>query len=213
MTRHPMTRRRWLSFLLLAGFLAAPVLGTQPPPDEKKDFFKGFGTGGFGGPMGQERKVVAQFDKDKDGRLNQEERQAAREFLKKERPKGGPGGFGRGGFMGGDGMTKPLLETLDSDKDGKLTKKEVLAGISKFLGEGHKKGALDETQLANRLQDLLPRPPGFPKGPPEGLPKDNKDGPKEGGPRIIFFDPGRPLAAGIMQRADADKDRKVTLEE
>ena len=34
-----------------------------PPP--------GFGPGGPGGPMGQERKLVKQFDKDADGRLNQ----------------------------------------------------------------------------------------------------------------------------------------------
>ena len=31
----------------------------------------GFGPGGPGGPMGQERKLVKQFDKDADGRLNQ----------------------------------------------------------------------------------------------------------------------------------------------
>src|SRR5262249_8949072 len=54
------------------------------------------GPGGPGGMMGQRRKLVAQFDKDGDGRLNREERKAAREFLKKERAGGGPGGF-RGG--------------------------------------------------------------------------------------------------------------------
>lgn len=78
----------------------------------------GFGPGPGGpGGMGQNRKLVAQFDKDHDGRLNREERQSAREFLKKDRaagggrgfgfgppggrgpgggPPGGPGGFGRG---------------------------------------------------------------------------------------------------------------------
>ena len=39
-----------------------------PPP--------GFGPGGPGGPMGQERKLVKQFDKDADGRLNRDERLA-----------------------------------------------------------------------------------------------------------------------------------------
>jgi hypothetical protein len=55
------------------------------------------GPGGFGGPMGQERKLVKQFDKDGDHRLNAEERTKAREFLK-ENPGGrrGPRGFGRG---------------------------------------------------------------------------------------------------------------------
>ena len=33
------------------------------------------------GPMGQEQKIVRQFDKDKDGRLNNEERKAARAWL------------------------------------------------------------------------------------------------------------------------------------
>jgi spore coat protein CotH len=66
-----------------------------------------FGPGGFGGPGGpggfmgqQERKLVAKFDKDGDGRLNKEERAAARESLKTDSARGGPGGPGgrRGGF-------------------------------------------------------------------------------------------------------------------
>lgn len=65
------------------------------------------GFGPPGGPMGGgDRKLVAQFDEDKDGRLNQQERKAAREFLKKNPRQGGPGGpggpgrgpFGFGGF-------------------------------------------------------------------------------------------------------------------
>jgi spore coat protein CotH len=54
--------------------------------------------GGFG-PMQQERKVVAQFDKDGDKRLNTAERKAAREWLATQ-PAGGFGGR-RGGFGGG----------------------------------------------------------------------------------------------------------------
>jgi hypothetical protein len=61
-----------------------------PPP--------GFGPGG---PMGQERKIVKTFDKDGDGRLNQEERRAARASLKKDREKGGARGRGGFGRMGG----------------------------------------------------------------------------------------------------------------
>lgn len=59
--------------------------------------------GGPGSPMGGERQVVKQFDRDGDGRLNQEERTAAREFLKTNRggggfgPFGGPPGRGPGG--------------------------------------------------------------------------------------------------------------------
>ena len=54
--------------------------------------------GGFG-PMQQERKVVAQFDKDGDKRLSTAERKAAREWLATQ-PAGGFGGR-RGGFGGG----------------------------------------------------------------------------------------------------------------
>lgn len=77
----------------------------------------GFGPGGFnggpGGPMGgPDRKLVEQFDKDKDGRLNTEERKAAREAAKAGGrgpggpggPGGGPRGPGGGGFGGPPGM-------------------------------------------------------------------------------------------------------------
>ncbi len=55
------------------------------------------GFGGPGGPMGAERKLVKQFDKDGDDRLDQAERRAARDFLKADREKN-PGGPGRGRF-------------------------------------------------------------------------------------------------------------------
>jgi hypothetical protein len=62
----------------------------------------GGGRGGRGGPGGggpggnQERAVVAQFDTDKDGRLNATERQAARQFLERSGPAGRGFGGGRG---------------------------------------------------------------------------------------------------------------------
>ncbi len=66
----------------------------------------GFGPGGFGspgggpgGPMQRERQLVKQFDKDEDGRLNQDERQAARDSMKSE--GGRRGGFGPPGGFGG----------------------------------------------------------------------------------------------------------------
>lgn len=63
-----------------------------------------FGPGGRG-PMGQKRQVLKQHDKNKDGWLNKEERDAAREALKTDGGgfgrgpggRGGRGGFGRGG--------------------------------------------------------------------------------------------------------------------
>src|SRR6266576_2448857 len=92
--------------LVFGGLLLAATLhgATQPDPqkdpkkvDLKKDFEPGKSPPMVmvvGGPFGQQRKLVKEFDKDGDGRLNNEERKAAREFIKKQ---GGPGGFGPGG--------------------------------------------------------------------------------------------------------------------
>src|ERR1043166_3594559 len=170
-----MNHRKWLKWTLFLGvaILTMPLLAEQPDekkPFEKKKDFGGFPGGGFGGPpMGQRRKLVDQFDKDGDGRLNADERAAAREFIKKQ---GGGNGFGKG--PGGKGMKcfspgvfipKPLLENLDTDKDGKLAKAELLAGIKKFFADADKdkKGTLDETQLADALTRVMPQP-GFPGG-------------------------------------------------
>ena len=74
----------------------------------------GFGGGGPGGPggMNRETKLVAQFDKNGDSWLNNEERKAAREWLKTQgggRRFGGPGGPGgpRGRFGGPGGGQEP----------------------------------------------------------------------------------------------------------
>jgi spore coat protein CotH len=86
---------RLFRFLVLPGFMALTLdLASAQPPRDKG--------GPPGGPMAEDRKLVKEFDKDGDKRLNREERQAAREFLKKERDAGGgrrmggpPGGMGR----------------------------------------------------------------------------------------------------------------------
>ena len=65
-----------------------------------------FGPGGPGGMLGEVRKIVSRFDKDGDGRLNRQEREAAREGTKSERGRGfgPPGGFRPpGGGPGGPG--------------------------------------------------------------------------------------------------------------
>ncbi|MFO0935272.1 MAG: CotH kinase family protein [Gemmataceae bacterium] len=62
--------------------------------------------GGFGGPPGgQSQKLIEKFDKNGDGRLNSEERAAARKFLQENQNGrgGGFGGRGRGGPPGGFG--------------------------------------------------------------------------------------------------------------
>lgn len=61
--------------------------------------------GGFGGPMQQERKLLAQFDKNGDKRLDAAERKAAREWLATQ-PAGGFGGR-RGGPFGAGSAEAP----------------------------------------------------------------------------------------------------------
>src|SRR5688572_18660191 len=80
-----MTRWRGLAWAT-AALLTVSVAAAQPPG------------GGFGPPGGQDRKVVADFDKDKNGWLNADERKEAREAVKKNRPGGPGGGFRPGGF-------------------------------------------------------------------------------------------------------------------
>jgi CotH kinase protein len=83
----------------VGGLASAMNRRMGPPP----------GFGGPGGPMGGERKLVKQFDKDADGRLDRTERLAARESIKKERASGGRGGrgFGPPGGFGREESTPP----------------------------------------------------------------------------------------------------------
>ena len=94
--------------------VVVPLLPAQPPPGggpgQPPGGFGGpGGPGGPGGMMGGPRKIVAQFDADKDGKLNADERKAAREFLKKDGGgrKGMFGGKGPPGGFGGKGKADP----------------------------------------------------------------------------------------------------------
>lgn len=82
---------RLLPLLAILALAAVPNMRAQGP----------------GGPAMAERKIVDQFDKDGDKRLNAAERTAAREFLSSSANTGagGPGGRGgRGGGRGGRGL-------------------------------------------------------------------------------------------------------------
>ena len=70
--------------------------------------------GGFGGPMEQERKVLAQFDTDNNKRLNTAERKAAREWLATQ-PVRGFGGGRRGGPFGGASPAEPGRKLAPAD--------------------------------------------------------------------------------------------------
>ncbi|MBL8795566.1 MAG: CotH kinase family protein [Planctomycetia bacterium] len=115
-------------------------------------------------------------------------------------PGGGPGGPGRFGI--GNLVAKPLLEALDADKDANVSREELTAGAKKFFADADKDktGKLDEKQLAEGLNRIIPRPPGF-GAPPGG------GAPPPGTGRTAGA-----LAGAILKRADA-KDGKVTLDQ
>ena len=74
-------------------------------------------------------EIIKRFDKDGDGKLNEDERKAAQEEMRKRFGGGAPGGAPGAG--GAEGMEKLLenpgpriLERYDADKDGKLSDEE-----------------------------------------------------------------------------------------
>jgi len=115
-------RSSYLQTSLAIVFLAtgvAPLTAqeTEKRPDRPKreDGPKGdegkarpqFGGGRRGGPNRTPLQLVEKFDKDGDERLNNEERRAAREFVKKERAEGGGRGFGPPGGPRGRESDEP----------------------------------------------------------------------------------------------------------
>jgi hypothetical protein len=82
-------------------------------------------------------------------------------------------GFGRpGGFGPGNQLARPLLDALDSDKDGKVSESEFAAGMRKHFSEWDKdkNGMLDQRELAEGLQRLMPAR-GFGPPPSGGAPR------------------------------------------
>jgi len=109
-------------------------------------------------PRGEHRKlppeIIAKFDKDGDGKLNDEERAAARSA--------------REGMM--EARKKEMLEKFDTDKDGTLDDTEKAAMhearkkmmLEKF--DANKDGTLDDTEKAAMRKEMGDRP-GGPRGP------------------------------------------------
>jgi len=112
-------------------------------------------------------------------------------------PAAGFGFGGGGGFKISDMMATPLMTTLDVDKDAKLSKAEWVALAQKVYAasEKDKQGWVNQKEIVDGLNTLLPKPPAGAPPPPPG------------------FTAGNFLAPAIVKRADADKDGKVTLDE
>jgi EF hand domain-containing protein len=186
------------TFVVLAvSVLAMSARADSDDKDAKKD---------DGGPRAEMReKILKEFDKDGDGKLSDEERDAARERMRElmgrhgeRRDRGGPEGRrrhddGRGpeGQRGPEGhgpeehadgppkMPKPeeMFSKFDKDKDGKLSKEEFMA-------------------LADYVHEHMPPPPGAPgrsrdvidRGGPDGPPGRRFEGHFEGHIEGRFMD-------------------------
>lgn len=132
----------------------------------------GAGPGGFGGGA-QQTKLVPQFDKDGDKRLNAAERKAAREFLQTRRAQGrGPGG--RGGFGPGMMLAPQIVLQADKNGDQKLSKEEFAALAEAWFEkmDAEAAGKLSQGKFIERFNEVLPPPQGFGgrRGPPDGGP-------------------------------------------
>src|SRR5262245_21151678 len=114
------TPRSLLAFAQLAA-LTLPLLAQQEPPRPGGPGGQGWqgGPGGMGGPgMGPNNQTIAvleRFDADKNGRLDADERKAARAWLDENRPQRGRGPGGPGGFARGPGGPPPGEAELQRD--------------------------------------------------------------------------------------------------
>lgn len=96
-------------------------------------------------------------------------------------PPGGGGFRSPGGFDPANLLARPLLDKLDTDKDGDVTDDEFSGGMTQLFEawDADKSGALDEREIAAGLQKLAPppavpsfnSPPGWPPGPPPTPPR------------------------------------------
>ena len=104
-------------------------------------------------------------------------------------------GPGAGPAQLGDMMAGPMLDNLDANGDDKLSRDEWLATAKRVMEVSPRDadGKTDLKGLTTGLEKMLPPPP-------PGTPK--------GGFNIAGF-----LAGGILTRADADKDGRVTSAE
>jgi len=141
-----------LAFLGGAVALLAQISPNEPPPEDwppPPQFGPGgfgpggpggLGRGGFGPPgggmMGQEVRLVKQFDQDGDKRLDRAERQAAREFITEQRAnRGGSGPFGPGGPGGRrGGFGRPGEDELAPEPGPRVAPADVksYAGVSLY---------------------------------------------------------------------------------
>lgn len=200
--------------------MAQPPEGDRPdgpPPEERQERNR------EGGPDGRPRfpnPVLEAIDADKNGELSADEIANAATALKtldknsdgkldmaEMRPNfegmgrgfgGPPGGPGFGGGQGGGGAEEMInrLIAMDANKNGKLEKDEVPERMQSMFSRADKNedGAIDKEEMTAMARERAGgQGGGFGGG--------------QGGPG------GREFLAQMMERADADKDGKLSGDE
>lgn len=155
-----------------------PLEREKKAVEARKENGGGFGPGPGGRPFARSTDLRAFVDR-RTASVAEQVADPSKGYIP---PRGGfgPGGFGPGGFL-----AKPLLTALDTDKDGKVSKDELRAGVGKFFDDcdKEKKGKIDAKAIADGLNRLMPPPPGFgpPRGPGGPPPREGADAPKREG--------------------------------
>lgn len=108
-----MSRRAGVAVMVLAGFVALavgqPVVAAPGEDNGKRAELR--------------QRVLQKFDKNGNGQMDPDEKEAAKEAMQKRREQGGGKGPGRQGGPDPERRQK-LLEKFDTDGDGKLSETE-----------------------------------------------------------------------------------------
>ncbi len=146
------------------------------------------------------------LDKNGDGKLDEVETRPNFEAMGRGGfgmmgPGPGPGGEGAGGAGNANEMVTRLM-AMDANKDGKLSKDEIPERLQSMMSRGDKNedGALDKEEIMAVARERAGSPGG-------------QGGPGIGGPQGFRGGAGGDMMAQMMERADANKDRKLTGDE
>ena len=119
------------SFAILGLIAALPLMGqdanseSENPQRGKRDAHR--------------ERLVKRFDKDGDGKLNDEERAAMQKFIEERRKNGA-----RGGKERKRPSREEILKRYDKDEDGKLSEEERKE-MKAEMGKHHRRGADKES--------------------------------------------------------------------
>lgn len=119
-----------MKHLLVLTCLALASVAAAQPGDVRQprgDGPRGGGPGGTGGPgmMMQDREIVARFDTDGDGILNNAERAEARRFIQEENSRRPRRGGGMGGGPGGGPGGPPGMERQAGSPGPRIAKSDI----------------------------------------------------------------------------------------